>query len=88
MKQTRSGITHVAATVDVQSHKFVPHWVVSATVDVQRRQTVRQSCATVPMPEAGRIGSEDLMPLSSLQQYMFRDGRWCGLRNTIMERLL
>ena len=35
----RSGITHVAATVDVQSHKFVPHWVVSATVDVQRRHT-------------------------------------------------
>ena len=58
----------MAATVDVQSHKFVPHWVVSATVDVQRRQTVRRSYATVPMSEAGRIGSEDLMPLSSLQQ--------------------
>ena len=38
-KQT--GITHVAATVDVQSHEFLPHWVVSTTVDVQRRQTVR-----------------------------------------------
>ena len=64
----RSGITHVAATLDVQSHKFVPHWVVSATEDVQRRQTVRQSYATVPMSQAGRSGSEDLMPLSSLQQ--------------------
>ena len=47
----------MAATVDVQSHEFLPHWVVSATVDVQRRQTVRQSYASFTMSEAERIGS-------------------------------
>ena len=35
-----SAITNVAATVDVQSHLFLLHWVVSATVDVQRRRMV------------------------------------------------